>query len=754
MAILTGVADEDSGQGQPNSVNSPAITSSPNFSTSGTSGTVSGSSLASAQAISGNGPTAAVAQSSQPIPGKRLKNPLGNFSNYTYQLSLYMITPDAYEAFIASGRKRINALNQATGVADSGGAYLVAQSGGINNSSQPRAPGFEFDYGIDNLSFQTLTTGKSSLTASNNTSFKFNITEQYGFSFISNLKRAADSLGEYAKQSGRSWPQNPIRQFFILGIRFFGYDASGNVMDGSQVFDGTTLDPNAVGNGLFETYYDIVFTSLKFKLDGKSTIYQIEAASLPPQTAFSVKRGMINSNKEITASTVGEAIDILFQKLNAEQQKLFIDSAITHKNEYRVRYIGDARQIAESSLVLKTDLDKFNWPGSGAKTTVQSNTSVEVKSNPENTKKTFSFNNKTPILQAINDLIAQSTYLSDALQLVYSTAVEPDPKTGKIESEKPNTKKTIKWFNCSAEVTNAKWDPKVSDWAYTLTYVIQTYETPVIDSAYANPGTKYYGPHKRYEYYFTGKNSEVIAYDQKLDNTYFNTAMDPNTGNIIENTGGSNPETTTALAGSGNATGGPTEVPRVPNTRSNQPRLGKLGVGLEAQNNYLTSLYDPGAYAKAKITILGDPDFLIQDSPGSENQIYDRFYGTNGFTVNPNGGQVFVEVDFKEAVDYSPATGTLDINESILFWKYPENISKLVKGVSYKVIDVTSKFSDGKFIQEIGCVINDFGDVSDLQNEQGREPGQGNGGSAGQVPTTTPIPPSTPVSPDDDAGGG
>ena len=32
-------------------------------------------------------------------PGRRLKNPLGALSSYTYQLSLYMITPEAYDAF-------------------------------------------------------------------------------------------------------------------------------------------------------------------------------------------------------------------------------------------------------------------------------------------------------------------------------------------------------------------------------------------------------------------------------------------------------------------------------------------------------------------------------------------------------------------------------------------------------------------------------------------------------------------------------
>jgi hypothetical protein len=53
-------------------------------------------------------------------PNKRQQNPLGNLSSYTYNITLYMITPDAYNAFIASNRKDIDALKNsalATGAA-------------------------------------------------------------------------------------------------------------------------------------------------------------------------------------------------------------------------------------------------------------------------------------------------------------------------------------------------------------------------------------------------------------------------------------------------------------------------------------------------------------------------------------------------------------------------------------------------------------------------------------------------------------
>jgi hypothetical protein len=154
--------------------------------------------------------------------------------------------------------------------------------------------------------------------------------------------------------------------------------------------------------------------------------------------------------------------------------------------------------------------------------------------------------------------------------------------------------------------------------------------------------------------------------------------------------------------------GGGANIPTFPNKKQNQDTQGRQDVGMEAQNAYMTSLFDPGAYTKAKVTILGDPDYLVQETPASVNQVYNQFYGSDGFTINPNGGQVFIEIDFKEAVDYTNSDGLLNINESIYFWNYPAAVANKVKGVSYMVLDVEHSFKSGKFQQTLTCCINDF----------------------------------------------
>lgn len=698
---LTGEADEDSSEdSQPDE----------NDSSGSTTGEGAGGNAARV-----NGAGAADPASS---PGRRIKNPLGYFSSSTYQITLYMVTPDAYDAFILSGRRNIQALQQAGGGNQGAGAYIIAQSGGINNTTSTRAPGFNFDYYIDNLKIVTSTGGKETGTATNVTEMSFTIVEPYGFSFITKLKNASNAVQQYSKKL--NGVQNPSKQFFILGIRFLGYDENGNLMTGKEQYEGLTLDDKASPNGLFENFYDILLTSIKFKIDGRATTYNIKAAAIAPTVSFGIKRGFLNTNAKIQGATVEDALEGengFITKLNADQENLLAAGKIKEKNNYKVTWIGGGEEIREASIVLPEDLDKSKWATSNAKNTTESNDKESATATPNNTVRNIQFNRDSPALQVISQIIAQSSYLRDAMRVVYTSQVEPNPEKNTDNQNDPNTKKTVSWYNLSSEVTNARWDTVTGDFAYDINYLIQPYETPVIDSAYANPGVKYYGPHKRYDYWYTGKNSEILSYEQNLDNTYFNSILDPSVG---------------ASSGVGNA--GPVDVAGVPNRPTSQNRQGTLDKGREAQNNYLTSLFDPGAYATAKIQILGDPDFLIQESASSINALYSKFYGTNGFTINPNGGQVFIEIDFKEAVDYDTQKGVLSINDSILFWKYPEDISKLVKGVSYMVYKVTSSFASGKFTQTLECTINTFGDPGSKTQESANR--QSTGQSTGTDATT------------------
>jgi hypothetical protein len=132
----------------------------------------------------------------------------------------------------------------------------------------------------------------------------------------------------------------------------------------------------------------------------------------------------------------------------------------------------------------------------------------------------------------------------------------------------------------------------------------------------------------------------------------------------------------------------------------------------------MTSLFDPGSYAQARIQILGDPDYLMRETATGVNEVYKQFYQSDSFTINPNGGQVFIEIAFNEGIDYGATisgndiipgdngTGVMTINDSIFFWDYPDNIRNKIKGVSYQVRECESVFKGGKFTQTLQLNIN------------------------------------------------
>lgn len=328
--------------------------------------------------------------------------------------------------------------------------------------------------------------------------------------------------------------------------------------------------------------------------------------------------------------------------------------------------------------------------------------------------------------------------MENSLKTVYSNAKQPDPdqkNNPQISKENPVP---LAWFAVNLEIVKAEWDPKIKDWAYEQNFVISVYDIPSVATPYAPDLKRYYGAFKRYDYYFTGQNSEVLDYSLQFDNLYFNTVLgiESKDFKVIGTTdnpgaeregqqtaqgGGSgsstgNTQTTSNSTGqksdppppgskdtsAGTATAGGTSV--TPGLKSNSDRTGSLAVGLEAQNSIVTSLHDVSAFAEGKIKIIGDPDWLVMEGASTKTE-YSKFYGSNGYTVNPSGGQVFIEVAFKEAMDYKNRTGTMELNESILFMNYPDYVKEMAKGaVVWRVKDVDSVFSSGKFEQTLSLV--------------------------------------------------
>ena len=651
-----------------------------------------------------------------------------------------MITPDAYNAFIDSGRTNINAIDNITaggkesiaqanqsfrdvGTSNSaptrslgsppassstlsstvnkGGAYLIAQSGGINNSSEQRAPGFDTDFYIEDLKFTHFVSPNESQAAATNIDISFKIIEPYGFSFIAKLRKAQDALQSRSSALGYNELRSSIRNTFVLGIKFLGYDENGELIDPNK-YSSTLGLPVGNASGIYERFIDILISEMKFKLDGKSVTYNIEAKEASLVLAFGLKRGIIEHTASVQGSTVGEALSSgsgyggegLLSKLNKDQQYLVDTGAIEKAAKWDIKFLGDAEKIANASLISPADLDKRFWKQSNVKNANESNEKKADKNPPNNTLRTISFTNGTPILQAINQIIKQSSYLEKALLAVTKSETEPDKTNPTTAIELNNPSPTvIEWYNIRPEVENLGWDNKQKDFVYKTTYYIQTYSTPYTLSAYAGLTSPYYGPVKRYDYWFTGKNTELLRIDMSFDNNFYITTML------------GSPDYSTEKSGLN-------DIPAIAGKQQNQAKQGYLNYGAEAQNSYMASLYDPKAWTTSKLTILGDPDFLMAGVTNNLESLDDKFYGTDGYTINPTGKQVFIEVNFNNPEDYDNESGLLSMNDSIYFYDYPkiikEDLDSRGGGVILQVVKAISTFSKGKFEQQLECQLAVF----------------------------------------------
>ena len=646
-----------------------------------------------------------------PKPGTRLQNPLGNFSSYTYQLSLYMITPDAHSAFVSNGRKDINAFAKSGG-SGTGGAYLILQSGGVNTNLDRRPPGMTFDYYIDDLRITNVVSTKQTATSSNITKITFNIIEPVGFSFITKLKRAREALIKSSKIKNIEKAVNASKQFFILGIRFQGYDSNGQIASASEHFSADTLNTSPDASGVYERFYDIMIEKISFKLGGGSTTYAVSAKNIAAEVGLHVARGTVDATVDLVADTVGNALDgsgdgmtSLFQAMNNNGVK---SKGVSREipDVYKVRWLGDgSANIKNSTLKSAANTDKKVSAPSKANNSDQVNDSTSQTAVYDSNKIKINITQGMSVLQAIQKIIKQSSYLEQALETLFKSEETPNEDTNSADKiEKKNTP-SLRWYNVSPEVKVIGYDTKINDFAYEITYVIQPYDTPAAVSAYGKT-LKYYGPHKRYEYWYTGKNTEILSYEQQYDNTFFNITFNPN--------------------GDPAASGGSAKVANLGNKPTGDDSTGRIRPGNEAQNTYMTSLFDPGAYADAKIQILGDPDYLMREAAPGINEVYKQFYQDDGYTINPNGGQVFIEIAFNEGIDYDIGTGAMTINDSIFFWDYPENVMSKVKGVSYQVRECESVFKGGKFTQTLQLSINTMPDAVEAAEKAAAERSKSN----------------------------
>ena len=626
----------------------------------------------------------------------RPKNPLTEFASFTYKLTLYMVSAEAYIRFIESGM---------TYIGNNTGFRTVAESGGTPQRGDAPRINENAEYFIDDLTFKTFCNPKSMEAPTNSINFEFKIYEPMGFSFTSVLKQRALETGLQSGLPGVQENKDSIKQFYVLAVSFLGYNDAGDpirdIIPGRESGLYSNKDQGAIGNkiGSNVSFFPLTITDFSFRLDGKSTVYTVKAAVLSVQEAYGVKRNLIPEDRQVSGTTVGEVLvgnqeeadnpnaKGIVQILNEREQQLVNNGKANYANKYNI-VIDEKIKFAKLTSQERYEKEKAEMGTPTNSSQVSGKDSRKNLTYNPNTR-TMAVAGGITLTKFIDNVILQSEYIVKALDTVYTEdeVLEDKPQEGNQGS------KQLDWYSINPVVKPLAYDSLRNDYVFDITYNIAPYKIPYIKSTFVAPPNKsdYYGPYKIYDYYFTGNNTEVINFETSYSALYFLP-------------GGSDDQKEQKNDGLGN-------TPVVPGARNVSMENYASKAGLPV-GSIKTNLYSPGDQIKAKLQIMGDPDYLMTSIGTAENASTPREAAYNdNLAINPVGGQIFIEINFYEGVDYNISTGLLSINQNISFYdteSIPENSynnKENVRGLVYMVLSVTSSFSKGRFIQDLDLVL-------------------------------------------------
>ena len=684
-------------------------------------------------------------------------NQLDKYANYTYSISIYLMSPQDYARLIRSKQKNLagyNLIIQSAGIPLSTGfgstpGFVGGDTGeipGVTTRSLDtgRNEYFQEDFYIDDLRLKSVISGKGTAGPHNVVSLEFRLIEPNGITLLPRLFKATQA---YVAGSVGTGEQNYAAQNFLMVIRFYGYD-----QDGNQYVPIKGARTDAQGNPVttpqaIEKFIPFQFTAIKFRVADRLTEYQCEAVCPQNLIATGPARGVIPYNVEITSKTLqellngpvafsqparagtvpaaapqvtpataglGNTFDLiqgvtpdpdvapvsiaapakasaistptitqgLAEALNKYQKELVKKGVYEVEDEYRIEIVTPALQ--NSKVVPPGQTNQRTVPmGPGSKAPANQQKNPATQSQNKDAKNTSALAGMS-IMQFIDQYTRTSTY-------IYSQQTKiRDPKTQK-EVVNGTPAEVTAWYRVGLQAvpkTSAGYDRKRNDYAYEITYQLSPYKVNDVQSDYF-PQARFQGAHKKYNYWFTGENTQILKFEQDFNYLYYLTV---------------NSEQPTTLTGT---TSDYREyLKKTFSPRSAQSSMGTEGPTNEASANAADYLYSPADQGRVKMEIVGDPAWIQQGELwggiAGAGQVFGPFLDDG--TINYEGQEALFEIAFNQPVDYNLDTGVMDPTTKN-FNKTATSAGSARQSYVYRATDVTSTFSQGRFTQELNGVL-------------------------------------------------
>ena len=670
-------------------------------------------------------------------------NILDRFASYTYSASVYLMSTRQYTRLLRSKKKNINGYNllfQSGGAPTNIGGFLGKGTGTVNSQDPGaefaqdfndqdygRNPAFPQDFYIDSITIDNALPGRQTQAAHMVTNLKFTVIEPGNISLLDRLYAAVQDMGQTA---GENQPINYTASAYLMVLRWYGYDANGNLVKVGALDPATGLtDPNAV----VEKFIPFIIKKINWSVGSKLVSYEFDCAPINQMVAGGTRRGTVPYDVQLTATSVGELLggNAAYSSANAPanapgastaakennalaaagaayppskanaakdkkiiklglmgamndfQQRLVTDDIYRKADTYEIVFVAgrDGKQnIRDAQIRLPGAVVAQDQTGMGTPASKNAAQSLSPETNALNiSSRNWSVTAGMQVVQAIDLAIRNSSYIYDQALTTYN-------EQAGTESLNTDRTKPLRWFKINMEAEQGDYDNLRNDHAYKIKFIISEYEVPNFDSKYF-PVSKFRGVHKSYPFWFTGQNTAVLDFQANFNGLYNITVT------------GKTPNDSAAAKLREQFTASMREIPKYTYmAASSESRQGSAVTGNEVPSNASEVLYSPGDMSRTKVRIIGDPGWIQQGDLAGGVSVTEFSYSPflpDG-TINFDANQVMFEISWQRPQDYNIATGLADPYKGAgLEARLP------LQSTVYQATKVISEFRQGKFEQTI-----------------------------------------------------
>lgn len=659
-----------------------------------------------------------------------LRNPMHDFASYTYGLSLHLLTPQDYNDTVENENyipKNV----------------LIASAGRYDNfkgtNPFPRSPRFNVDFYFDDLNISTYVAPNTHNRNTNSISLRFKIIEPYGLSLIERLVITAKEAGI----------KNYIDAPYMLQIDFFGYDDKGIPASLREFTKYIPIKMIKMEVGFTEAGAEYLVNAVPFNHSAYDQSY-VKTPSLFEIKAQTVA-GFFQTDENVSSATTSTTE----RQINLEQENLGVANrganrntngaisgdrpaftgAITAdsygfainfwcKNLVKLQKIEVAdvyrfefdKEIADAGITFASRVNHLDTGMAdiedveSIRKTVLGNLGKAVGTFND-TKQVYAINAGTSIERVIDYIVRSSAYI------LKQFTIPEEHKTYKSFKEALAAHGgALDWYKITPRVKLLEFDNRRGIYAREITYIVSKYKITNIPLDIAPTG-KEKTPLKIYDYYYTGKNSDILDLKIQFNMLYYYAATVyrdalTETNPLPERELQQQEANPSNYQGVGETTNlNISELtPKVKKYQVLEARARATGSAVYAKQVAATELETwvldraPGDMIQADLKIIGDPHWIKQDDifygvqlsqDAPDTSVTDQRLTKNG-SIKLDKGYAHVLINFRVPTDIDERTGLMDFNSTF-------NRKSIFSGL-YLVTTIENNFNQGQFTQTLKLV--------------------------------------------------